>query len=61
MTCSVARHDGKIVRIGRDTREQLTSANRRLLSRSLRLATEFAVEAARLAELDGVPPDRAAG
>jgi hypothetical protein len=27
------------------------------LSRSLRLATEFAVEAAHLAELDGVPPE----
>jgi hypothetical protein len=49
------------VRIGRDAREQLTSANRRLLSRSLRLATAVAVEAAHLAELDGVPPDRAAG
>jgi len=48
-----------IVRIGRDARAQLTSANRRLLSRSLRLATEFAVLAAHLAELDGVPPDRA--
>jgi len=53
-------HHG-IVRIGRDAREQLTSANLRVVVWIAPPRHRARGQAAHLAELDGVPPDRAAG